>query len=404
MSIIYATNQVVHDDFTPLLPLLQSFIDVELMSLSNIIDPLEQQTTTTKDDEIVCVTKNKKVCFSGYDCSSTMTIMGNVVGQGCGNMKSSIDILVKVLSNVLTLPRPVYYLNVAIRCLECMSSSGTFSDNDTNNSSISSNTSCNVNIVSDACAKTMVGYYPSSRFRTAMKHYVDEFKDIKCFVMSLNNTTQPQDALSSLNSCDVSSRSSNEQHTGVRYRLNDFIGRTIRYHLREMLNSISTYDVEFNVDKCEDRWGRAVYDRSISSIMNYALLKVHELEVSQPNIFVEEQEGVVDNIMPTFFTSEASLMILSLSKADLKQMDKTTFSNLVMDITEARLFLFGARACNFLLELLTNLVISKHITANGGWKSVEAMASTFYKLNLHIGSDNGHFVHLRVIQDLITVS
>jgi hypothetical protein len=138
--------------------------------------------------------------------------------------------------------------------------------------------------------------------------------------------------------------------------------------------------------------------------MNYALLKVHELEISQPNIFVEQQVGVVDNIMPTFFTSEASMMVLSLSKADLKQMDKSTFDKLVMDITEARSFLFGARACKFLLELLTNLVISEHITANGGWRSVEAMASTFYKLNLHIGSDNGHFVHLRVIQDLITVS
>jgi hypothetical protein len=395
MSIIYA-NQV--DDFTPLLSLLQSFIDVELMSLSNIIDPFEQQTT---NDEIVFV-NNKKVCFSGYDCSSTMTIMGNVVGQGCGDMKSSIDILVKVLSNVLNLPRPVYYLNVAIRCLECMSSGGTFSDND-NNSSISSSNTSNYDIVSDACAKTMVGYYPSSRFGTAMKHYVDEFKDIKCFVMSSNNITQPQDVLSSLNSCDMSSSSSIEQHTGVRYRLNDFIGRTIRYHLREMLNSISTYEVEFNVDKCEDRWGRAVYDRSISSIMNYALLKVHELEMSQLNIFVEEQEGIVDN-MPTFFTSEASMKVLSLSKADLKQMDKTTFNNLVMDITEARSFLFSARACKFLLELLTNLVISEHITANGGWRSVEAMASTFYNLNLHIGSENGHFVHLRVIQDLITVS
>ena len=384
MSLVYA-NQV---DFSPLLTLLQSFVDAELMSLSKIIDPFEQTT----NDEILFV--NKKVCFSGYDCSSTMTTMGTVVGQGCGDMKPNVDILVNVLSNVLDLPRPVYYLNVAIRCLECMSS--TCSSND-NNSIISTS---NNDMVSDACAKTMVAYYPSSRFGTAIKHYVDEFKDIKCFVTSSNNTTQ-QDALSSLNSCDVSNRSSIEQHTGVRYRLNDFIGRTIRYHLREMLNSISTYEVEFNVDKCEDRWGRAVDDRSISSIMNFALLKFHELIMFQPNLFVE-QEGI--DTMSTFFSSEASMNILSLSKDDLKQMDKTTFDDLVMDLTEARKFLLGARACKFLLELLTNTAISEHITTNRGWGSVEAMASTFYKLNLHEGSDNGHFVHLRSMEDLITVS
>lgn len=383
MSVIYA-NQV---DYTPLLPLLQSLVDAELMSLSNFIDPFEQM-----NDEILFV--NKKVCFSGYDCSSTMTTMGTVVGQGCGNMKPNVDVLVNVLSNVLDLPRPVYYLNVAIRCLECMSN--TCSGNNNNNiSSISNN-----DMVSDTCARTMVGYYPSSRFATAIKHYVDEFKDIKCFVTSLNNTTQ-QDALSSLNSCDVSSRSTIEQHTGVRYRLNDFIGRTIRYHLREMLNSISTYKVEFNVDKCEDRWGRAVDDRSISSIMNFALLKFHELVMFQPNLFVE-QEG--RDTMSTFFSSEASMNIFSLSKDDLKQMDYTIFDNLVMDVTEARKFLLGARACKFLLEILTNRAMSEHITTNGGWGSVEAMASTFYKLNLHIGSDNGHFARLRLIQDLISVS
>ena len=384
MSLVYA-NQV---DFSPLLTLLQSFVDAELMSLSKIIDPFEQTT----NDEILFV--NKKVCFSGYDCSSTMTTMGTVVGQGCGDMKPNVDVLVNVLSNVLDLPRPVYYLNVAIRCLECMSS--TCSSNDNNSISSTSNN----DMVSDACAKTMVAYYPSSRFGTAIKHYVDEFKDIKCFVTSSNNTTQ-QDALSSLNSCDVSNRSSIEQHTGVRYRLNDFIGRTIRYHLREMLNSISTYEVDFNVDKCEDRWGRAVDDRSISSIMNFALLKFHELIMFQPNLFVE-QEGI--DTMSTFFSSEASMNILSLSKDDLKQMDKTTFDDLVMDLTEARKFLLGARACKFLLELLTNTAISEHVTTNRGWGSVEAMASTFYKLNLHEGSDNGHFVHLRSMEDLITVS
>ena len=348
---IFAAMSAVYVDgasFAPLLPFLASLVDAEIVSLTN------------KHDENEVLFIGKRVCFSGFDCSSTTTAVGAVVGQGGGDLGPSVEALEAVLRCALELPRPAHHLDVAIRCLRLMGSCG-----DT----------------SDACAETMVGYFPGSRFRRALKHYADELNDVKRFLTSRSDARP------------------GGEHAGVRYRLNDFIGRTIRYHLRELLNSIPASAVDFNVDKCAERWGRAVDDRSISSILNFALEKVHELATYQPEIF---DRGVKD--MPIFFAREASMRVHSLSRDDLKRMDKSTFEGIVMDVAEARSFLLSERACRFVLDLLNCSAIREHVDASGGWAPVEAMASTFYKLNLHEGSDNGHFVQLRVVRELITVS
>ena len=95
----------------------------------------------------------------------------------------------------------------------------------------------------------------------------------------------------------------------------------------------------------------------------------------------------------------------SKSRDDLKDMDKSTYESLVMNITEARQFLFGARACKFVLDLLNCPGVEETIDAAGGWASVEAVASTFCKLNLHEGfAGNQHVVQLKQVRDLVFVS
>ena len=84
MSIVYA-DQV---NFTPLLPFLLSLINAEIVSLKN------------KEENEVCFI-NKKVCFSGFDYSSTTTTVGEVVGQGGGDLCPSIEALELVLQNAL---------------------------------------------------------------------------------------------------------------------------------------------------------------------------------------------------------------------------------------------------------------------------------------------------------------
>jgi len=345
---IFAAMSTVYEDqadFAPLLPFLLSLVDAEIVSLKN-----------QEENEPIFI--NRKVCFSGFDYSSTTTALGAAIGQGGGDLRPSIEALEAILQQALKLPRPIHYLDAAIQCLQCMVSHGD---------------------ASDACAKTMVGYFPSARFEKALKHYLCEFKDVKCYVLSQQSQA-------------------NDSHIGVRYRLNDFIGRSVRYHLRELLNTIPESVVDFNVEECEERWGRAVDDRSIGSILNFSLEKIYELMMLQPKIF---DYGVQS--MPHFFAREASTRVHSLSMTidDLKQMDKTTYESLVLDITEARSFLFGARACKFVLKLFRCPGVAEHIHAVGGWASVEAIASTFYNLNVHEGSENEHFVQLREVRDLI---
>jgi len=354
MSIVYADQA----NFTPLLPFLLSLVNAEIVSLKN------------KEENEVCFI-NKKVCFSGFDYSSTTTTVGEVVGQGGGDLCPSIEALELVLQNALKLLRPVHYLDVAIQCLHCMSTSDD---------------------VSEACAETMVGYFPSARFTKAFTHYMNELKDVKRFVLSQGSSgssAAPQDITNA--------------HMGVRYRLNDFIGRSVRYHLRELINTIPETVVDFNVDECEERWGRAVDDRSISSIVNFALERIHDLMTLQPALF---EYGV--QTMPNFFSSEAFLKVHTLSKDDVKKMDKSMYDSLVLDITEARSFLFGARACKFVLSLLNFPGVEEHIDEEGGWKTIESITSTFHKLNLHrmtlIEPQQVHFVLLRDVRDLIFVS
>ncbi len=344
MNIVYENT----DNFTPLLPLFHSLIEAEIVSLQ-----YEEQ------HETVCFI-NKKVCFSGFDYSSTITAVGAVVGQGGGDLLPSIDVMRGVLEQAMKLPKPMYYLDVAIQCLHCMS----LADG-----------------ASQCLSETMFGYFPMARFQKAITYYLNEMRDFKHYLSS-------ETSLKTIN-----------DHSGVRNRLNDFIGRSIRYHLRGLLNSIPESVVKFNVGECEERWGRAVDDGSISSILNFSLVKIHELMTVYPNLI---EYG--DQNLPRMFAREQTNRIFPMSNEELKQMDAITYECLVMDITEARSFLFGARACSFVVDLLNCPGVKEHIDATGGWAPVEAMARTLNELHLYEGSENEHFVHLRAVGDLLFVS
>ncbi len=348
---IFTAMNIVYEDksnFMPLLPLFESLVNAEIVSLQN-----------DAQQDRVCFL-NKKVCFSGFDYSSTITAVGAVVGQGGGDLRPSIDALRAVLQHAMKLPKPMYYLDIAIQCLHCMSAADG---------------------AHECLSKTMLGYFPTARFQKAITYYLHEMRDFKLYLSSQSNID------------------AKNEHTGVRNRLNDFIGRSIRYHLRELLNSIPESVMKFDVGECDERWGRAVDDGSISSIMNFSLEKIHEFMTVQPELF---EYGVRKT--PEVFAREPTTRVFSMSNDELKQMDNSTYESLVMDISEARSFLFGARACSFMVDLLNCPGVKEHIDDAGGWSTVETMASTLYELNLYQGSVNEHFVQLREVQDLLFVS
>jgi hypothetical protein len=341
MSLIFNSNE----DFDQLFPLILSLVNAEIVSLKN------------KDESNDVYFINKRVCFSGYDYSSTMPAVDSIDGSHV-DLVSSIEALEMVLKEACKLPRPLHYLDLAIRCLDSMSS---------------------CDHVSDVCSKTLVGYFPSSRFRKAIKHYSNELKDIRSYL-----TGQEDAAI---------------EHIGVRFRLGDFIGRSVRFHLRKLLNSIPESIVDFFVEGCEDRWGRAVDDRSISSILNFSLDKVGQFLDASPQLFNDHE------LLPTFFSKEASLSVLSCGNKrphkTLKQMEENELGEIVEDMEDARSFLLGARACKFVWELLRWPGVHEYIESQGGWGPVESIAKVFYDLKLYENSDNRHFILLRNVEDLV---
>jgi len=343
---IFAVMSIVYEDkseFDPLLPFLQSLINAEMVSLKS----------RTQSNEVYFI--NRKVCFSGFDYSATMPARDDIDGSHV-DLNSSIAALEDVLRKA-QFPRSAYYLDVAIQCLHEMS---------------------NCDDVSEACSKTIVGYFPSSRLAKAIQHYIVELKDIKRHLSSMPVVV--------------------DFDTGVRYRLGDFVGRSIRFNLRKLLNTIPDNVLDFSVVSCEERWGRAVDDWAISSIFNFALEKIYELMSVNEQLFVEGASP------PSFFDSQTSEDVVSMTRKQIRTMPDKMYEELTYDIKEARSFLLGIRACRFVWELLAREGVDDHVNSLEGWHPIESVARIFYELNIHECSENKHFVLLRDINELLEIA
>jgi len=342
---IFAVMSIVYEDqteFDPLLPFLESLTNAEMVSLKS----------RTQSNEVYFI--NRKVCFSGFDYSATMPARDDIDGSHV-DLNSSIAALEDVLRKA-QFPSSAYYLDVAIQCLHEMS---------------------HCDDVSEACSKTIVGYFPSSRLAKAIQHYIVEFQDIKRHLSSESVAVD----------FDV----------GVRYRLGDFIGRSIRFNLRKLLNTIPESVLDFSVVSCEERWGRAVDDWSISSIINFALEKIYELMSVNEELFVQGASP------PSFFASKTSEDVVSMPRKQIRTMPEKMYEELINDIKEARSFLLGIRACRFVWELLARDGVDDHVNSLEGWHPIESVARSFYDLNIHECSENKHFVLLRDINELLEI-
>ena len=338
MSIVYE----VQSEFEPLIPFLQSLIKAEMVSLKS----------RTQSNDVYFI--NRKVCFSGFDYSATMPARDDIDGSHV-DLNSSIEALEHVLHQA-QFPQSAYYLDIAIQCLYEMSK---------------------CDDVSEACSKTIVGYFPSSRLAKAIQHYLIEFQDIKRHLAE--------------KSVDVNF------DVGIRYRLGDFIGRSIRFNLRKMLNTIPEEVLDFDVSCCVERWGRAVDDWSISSILNFALEKVYDLITNNEQLFI------LDTPLPIFFSSKTSEEVVTMPRKQIRSMPEKNFQELTDDLKEARSFLLGIRACRFVWELLSHEGVEGHVDSLEGWCQIESVARSFYDLNIYDCSENKHFILLRNVNELLEI-
>lgn len=265
-----------------------------------------------------------------------------------------------VLVHAQNINRPSFCFDLVIQCLKCMLDEKAVSE-----------------AMAGTCPQT---WFPARRFEKIISYYLTEMRDIKKYVQS------PETPIS-------------DDHIGVRYRLNDFVGRSIRFHLREKLDTIPEGVIDFKVEKCAaERWGRVVEDGSMSSIMNFALERVNEMTLLYPKLFEFGEQT-----MPAFFKRSASLRALSMKREDWRLLNEEAYEELLTDIVEARRFLLGARACTYTLDLLTCPGLEEHTTNQGGFEAVEAIALTFRRLGIHTTSEHQHFVLLADVRDLVSM-
>ena len=138
-------------------------------------------------------------------------------------------------------------------------------------------------------------------------------------------------------------------------------------------------------------------DCSISSIINFALEKIYELMSVNEQLFVEGASS------PSFFASQTSEDVVSMTRKQIRTMPDKMYEELTYDIKEARSFLLGIRACRFVWELLAREGVDDHVNSLEGWHPIESVARIFYELNIHECSENKHFVLLRDINELLEI-
>eukprot|EP00804_Cyclotella_cryptica_P013325 CCRYP_005108-RA/>CCRYP_005108-RA protein AED:0.23 eAED:0.23 QI:0/-1/0/1/-1/1/1/0/99 len=91
--------------------------------------------------------------------------------------------------------------------------------------------------------------------------------------------------------------------------------------------------VNFFGDGCKELWGRAVANRSISSILNYSLNVVNQFMDANKNLFSNHDQ------LLEFFARNGSVLALSSGLAqtrkELKKMEQCKLSDIVSDMEDA---------------------------------------------------------------------
>lgn len=239
-------------------------------------------------------------------------------------------------------------------------------------------------------------YWPPNRFKKASELYRGEFQRI-------------------LTSVDHNHHPSSVYHNNldVEKCLADFVGRAIRFYLRKFFNSVplsltqqQTGDasvrsrihemLEMTID---DGCGHstAVADGSISPFVSVALRQIYDYFGMQQ--FLSRDPLPVSN--EAFLTSAAAQRGVGNKRATVVISDED-LEEVLSDIHEAHRFVATARACKFLIDLMSWPGVREEIENVGGWVTVETHAKMIADFDLEQASpDDAYFVLLSNVNMLV---
>lgn len=360
-------------ELEPILPLIRALVQTEVVSLEHDVG-----------GEKVTRERPRAVAFSGFDCSSTKPPVDRVDGSA-EHQSTSIRALTCVKDELETMIRGNELKLAVIHCLERMVAflTETIKDDE------SLRTLC-----AESISRATSAPYPTGRLMGPIKFYADQFGKI---ILRLKG--EP--------SCLFLER-----------HLSDLLCRTIRHHLRLLLNPppprLGPADIHY-----DER------SKSFSKICELVELSTTDEKNKEVAIDIERLPSLVNEaakivcsyfgsnnlldpsfhvstINPTFCDSDASQrQIPKRNNIRIPPLTLVEVDTVKEDMYQAFDVLVTASATNFLLGLLSKPAVQAEIKRLGGWGDVETLATTLWRYELwesHL--DYEHFVLFSNFQTL----
>lgn len=377
-----ATRQTGLQRLTPILPLLQSLVMVESISLAG-------------DDGS---SSKNLVSFSGIDCSSVQPPVDRVEGSGT-HQHDSIQALVQAKEQVEALVRQVReqggcYYNESSHCPQilCLESLVEFLQHDDVRYG-KGNVAINGWV--QECAKAIHhSTFPPRRVLKAVALYQ---RELSLILKRLQNGGDQDDD------------DNNDSALMMENRLSELLGQAIRYHLRLFFNSapprLSPKDVDYEnreqqysqvknlivMTMKDDYSNGAVDDECISALVSSALCQICDYFGLQTLLDASAQRP---DIPALFCTNPASNRGFRV-RGPPESLSADELDHVLSDIDHAYAFLATMNACRFLVELLNAPGVQDEINRQGGWSQLETYASISWKHHLwKLCPDDQHLVCL----------
>ena len=347
------------DRTAPIKQLLTSLIHVEIVSL--------------KGTQL----ENRKVQFSGFDCSSTKPTITSVVDSHVHH-EESIQALAQAMTCMEELTE-----QKDLRVQECIESLIHF---------LRAKISSVCSPVAKECARSISPNFLPLRIVKSAKFYISE-----------------------LDSLLMRMRGFSESRLQTQARLAEFVGQAIKYWLRmffdsapprsspadkayfERIHRFSTVDKMIKLVLPPRVYSTAVEDKVVSAIFSNALNHIQQfLKMSNNDGFIY-MNSINEITIPKYFTRPGSLRTLdppsrhdSLQRKPLSSKEAI---DIMEDISDAYYFLIAYKACMFLIDLLQIKGVRMEVERQGGWSQVETLATISWQHELWKICDP-HFVLL----------
>ena len=207
---------------------------------------------------------------------------------------------------------------------------------------------------------------------------------------------------------NASNDSSHSNRTSLEWRLAEFVGQSIRFHLRRLFNPPplpyttppdgsgtpphppTPKDVAFRQSRVYElidlelpatSRDTAVADGSVSSLFSIALGRIYDFFGMEAFVSALTTENPI-SIPDSFCSSPTSMRGLGTKNEPADPVTKDELEELLGDIAEVYRFLSAYKACKFLLELMQAPGVREEINKMGGWTKVELYAKIIRQHNL----------------------